>query len=204
MDILYYSNYCPHSQKLLQYITKKNLIEKLNCICVDKRVRDNNNNQMYIVLENGKRVILPPNVSSVPSLLQVKKNYSVLQGEDILKYFEAQYTNSHENSNILQQNGEPMGFQLTGLSASSNILSEQYTLYDMTPDELAAKGKGGRRQMYNYIPATHDTKFINTPEDRYRPDKLDNSVTIDTLQQTRNDDIQKTIPPPPFPIQSSI
>ena len=82
MDILYYSNYCPHSQKLLQYITKKNLIEKLNCICVDKRVRDNNNNQMYIVLENGKRVILPPNVSSVPSLLQVKKNYSVLQGID--------------------------------------------------------------------------------------------------------------------------
>lgn len=202
MDILYYSNYCPHSQNVLKYITRKNLIERLNCICVDKRVRDHNNNQIYIVLENGKRVILPPNVSSVPSLLQVKKNYSVLQGEDILKYFESQYTNNQGNSELLQQNGEPMGFQLTGISASSNILSEQYTLYDMTPDELAAKGKGGRRQMYNYIPATHDTDFIETPEDRYRPDKLDNSVTVDTLQQKRNEDIQKTLPPPHSQIQS--
>ena len=199
MDILYYSNYCPYSQNVLQYITKKNLIERLNCICVDKRVRDHNNNQMYIVLETGKRLILPPNVSSVPSLLQVKKNYSILQGDEIIPYFESQYTDTRTNTSIiLQQNGEPAGFQLTGgITASANILSEQYTRYDLTPDELAAKGLGGKREMYNYISAEHNTNFIETPEDKYRPDKLDNSVTVDKLQQQRNNDlpVKPMVPP---------
>ena len=68
MDILYYSNHCKHSQKILQFLVKGNMTDKLNFICIDKRVRDAQNNQTYILLENGKRVSLPPNVHSVPAL----------------------------------------------------------------------------------------------------------------------------------------
>ena len=156
MDILYYSNYCKHCQSILQFLVKGNMSDKLNFICIDKRVRDAQNNQMYIVLENGKRVSMPPNVHSVPALLQVKKNYNVILGEDIIKYLQPQVqtqTNQVNNMN----GGEPAGFQLLNSNNGMNIVSEQYTFYNMTSDELSAKGKGGMRQMYNYMPATHDS-----------------------------------------------
>ena len=37
MDTLYYSNYCKHSQRVLHFIVKGNLTEKLNFLCIDKR-----------------------------------------------------------------------------------------------------------------------------------------------------------------------
>ena len=74
MDTLYYSNYCKHSQRVLQYLVKANLTSKISFICIDKRQRDANNNQLYIILENGQRVVMPPNVHSVPALLLVNHN----------------------------------------------------------------------------------------------------------------------------------
>ena len=87
-------------------------------------------------------------------------------------------------------NGEPISYTLGGSSGGSNIMSEQYTFYNMTPDELSAKGKGTNRQMYNYVSASDDIKLINTPPDNYRPDKLSNSVTVETLQQQRLNEIE--------------
>ena len=83
-------------------------------------------------------------------------------------------------------------------NGGTNIVSEQYTMYNMTPDELSAKGRGGNRQMYNYVSAGDDIKFIETPADNYRPDKLSNSVTIDTLQQQRMDEVAKIAPKQQF------
>ena len=68
-------------------------------------------------------------------------------------------------------------------SGGSNIMSEQFTYFDMTPDELSAKGMGGQRQMYNYVAADQEMGFIQTPPDTYRPDKISQDVTIDTIQQ---------------------
>lgn len=190
MDILYYSNYCKHSQSVLQFLVKGNMSDKLNFICIDKRVKDQQNNQTYIVLENGKRVSMPPNVHSVPALLQVKKNYNVILGEDIIKYLQPHV---QEQTNIVNNmnGGEPAGFQLLSSNNGMNIVSEQYTFYGMTPDELSAKGKGGMRQMYNYMPATHDAKHNNipTPPDTYRPDKVASNITIDVLEQKRQKDV---------------
>ena len=87
MDILYYSNYCPHSQKVLQILVKGNLSDKLSFICIDKRTKDAKTNQTYIKLENGSSVILPPNVQSVPSLLLIKQNFKILQGDEIIQFF---------------------------------------------------------------------------------------------------------------------
>jgi hypothetical protein len=185
MDILFYSNYCKHSQKIIQYLAKNGFSDKINSICIDKRAKDPITNQMIITIENGKKMTLPPNIHSVPSLLLINDKYKVLLGEDIIEHFEPSVTlNNNEATNY---NGEPVAFQLNG--TNNGIVSENYTFYKMTPDELGTKGNGGMRQMYNYVKATHDPNFINTPPDTYRPDKISNNITIDVLQQKRNEDI---------------
>jgi hypothetical protein len=194
MDILYYSNYCKHSQKVLNYLVKGNMTDSLSFICVDKRERDKQNNQLYIILENGKRVMMPPHVHSVPALLQVKNNYNVILGNDIITLFQPMVEKKTEVAQRLG-GGEPAAFQLAASNNGMNIVSEKYTYYNASPDELSAKGNGTSRQMYNYVPATHDTIVINTPPDNYRPDKVDSDITVDGLQQTRNNEI-KTLSAP--------
>ena len=187
MDILYYSNYCKHSQKVLQVLSKTNITDKISFICIDKRTRDSKTNQLYINLENGSKVIMPPNIHSVPALLLVKKNYQVIYGgDDIVQHFQPYITSL--NNQATNMNGEPVGYRLTD-NYSSNIVSEQFTFYNMSPEELSSKGKGGMRQMNNYVSANLDTLIINTPPDTYRPDKLSNNVTIDNLQKMRNEEM---------------
>ena len=188
MDILYYSNYCKHSQRLVQTLVKGNLSNKISFVCIDKRVRDPKNNQQYIVLENGSKVVMPPNIHSVPALLLIKQNYRLLMGDEIMQHLHPQIKQLNEVAT--NYNGEPISYTLGGSSGGSNIMSEQYTFYNMTPDELSAKGKGTNRQMYNYVSASDDIKLINTPPDNYRPDKLSNNVTIESLQQQRLNEIE--------------
>jgi hypothetical protein len=189
MDTLYYSNHCQHSQKILQFLVKNNLASSLNFLCIDKRKRDANNNQIYIVLEDGRQVIMPPNVQSVPALLLVKENYRVVLGEDIIKRFQGKVQGQTQVATQFQ--GEPMGVSLMASNQGMNIISEPYTYYNMTPEELSAKGTGGRRQMYNYVPAELEVISISTPPDTYQPDKVAKSITVDSLQQERNAQIQK-------------
>ena len=187
MDILYYSNYCKHSQKLIQTLVKSNMSDKLSFICIDKRTRDDKTNQTYITLENGGKVILPPNIQSVPSLLLIKHGYKVLVGDDIIKHYHN--TLKTVNSKPLVQVEEPSAFYLGKTSGGSNIMSEQYTMYNLTPEELSAKGTSGKRQLYNYVSANDNIQFIHTPEDTYQSDKISTDITIDKLQQQRLDEI---------------
>ena len=191
MDILYYSLYCKHCQKILQYLAKGNLTNQLNCICIDKRVHDPKSNQTFIVLETGKRVLMPPNVHSVPALLLINQNYRVILGDDIIEHYQPKV--AQQNSSATGHNGEPMGFMLSP-SNGTNIVSEQYTLYNMSPEELSAKGRGGNRQMYNYVSASQESNSIYTPPDTYQPDKVAKGTTVDILQQNRNADIRTMQP----------
>jgi hypothetical protein len=186
MDILYYSNYCTHSQNIIRNLAKNDLRNKISFICIDKRALDQKNNQMYIILENGTRVILPPNVHSVPALLLVRDNYRVIYGDDIMKFFEPYLEEKKELAT--KQNGEPMAFSLTN-STGSNIVSEHYTLYSMTPDELSSKGNGGRRQLHNYVSANQDVITIQTPPDTYHPDKVSNDITLESIEIQRNQEL---------------
>jgi len=187
MDILYYSNHCKHSQKIINNLAKTAVRDKVSFICIDKRARDPKNNQIYIQLENGTKIVMPPNVHSVPALLLVKQNYNVIYGDEIMKYFQPHIMK--QNDIATNGNGEPSAFYLGGNSGGTNIVSEQYTLYNMSPEELSGKGRGGMRQMYNYVSAGDDTHFIQTPPETYRPDKVSTNVTIDKLQSQRNEDI---------------
>ena len=69
------------------------------------------------------------------------------------------------------------------IAGSMNLMDE------MSPEELSSKGKGGMRQMHNYVSISHGPNYINTPPDTYRPDKLSNSVTIENLQKLRDGEI---------------
>lgn len=189
-DILYYSNYCKHSQSIIQYFAKNNLTDKVSFICVDKRIVDSKTGYTHIILENGKKVLLPPNIHHVPSLLLTKQNYKVVLGDNIIGYFKPKVVEQNEIATDYQ--GEPSGFYIGG---GTNIVSEQYTFYNMSPEELSAKGKGGMRQLHNYVKANHEPVFINTPPDKYQPDKLSNQLTLETLQQQRNNDIVNELPP---------
>ena len=192
MDILYYSNYCPHSQKVLQTLVKGNLSDKVSFICIDKRQTDNKNGQTYVHLENGGKVVLPPNVQSVPSLLLVKDNYRIICGDEILRFYHKDLKSQSDIAT--KQNGEPSSYQLVKTTGGTNVTSEQYTLYDMSPDELSAKGSGGNRQLYNYVPVSNNMNLIPTPDDTYKPDKVSNDVTVDSLQQRRMDEINEIMP----------
>ena len=195
MDILYYSNYCQNSKKVIQYISKYGLIEKINCICIDKRTTNPNTGQIQIELENGKKVLMPPNVQYVPSLLIVSQKYSAIFGGEIIKYFEPYVKKKVEEATLV--NGEPVGITL-GQPSGSNILSEQFTFYNMSPDELSAKGKGGMRQMYNYVSAEHSLYSIPTPVDNYRPDKVGEGVSIESLEKQRNQEVPLVEPTNPY------
>jgi hypothetical protein len=188
MDTLYYSNYCKHSQRILQFLVKGNLEKKINFLCIDNRERDPKNNQLYIILEDGKRVSMPPNVQSVPSLLLVRQGYRVILGDDIIGHYHVD-ANRESKKMISNQVREPLetGFISNG---GMNIMSESYTAYDLTPEELSAKGNSGRRNMNNYVSANDDIISIQTPPDTYQPDKISNNVTVDTIQQKRIDEIE--------------
>jgi len=187
MDNLYYSNYCKHCKKVLDFLSKSGIAEKLNCICIDKRKLNTNTNQTFIQLDDGKQVLMPPNLSSVPALLLINKGYSIVLGSDIIKHYEPEIKKKLESVNF--GDSEPSSYSLKSSSGGSNIVSEQFTFYDMSPDELSAKGMGGQRQLYNYVPVSNTSAMIATPPDTYKPDKVSNEVTIDTLQQQRNSDV---------------
>jgi hypothetical protein len=196
MDILYYSTYCKHSQKIIQFLSKGGLLDSINSYNIDKRRLDPKTNQIMIILDNGKEVLLPPNINSVPAMLLIKQNYQVVLGDDIIQHFEPAMKKKIANANF--GNGEPLAYAIDNSNRGANIVSENFTYYDMSPEELSAKGEGGNRQMYNYVSANQDVNFIQTPPDSYKPDKIENGVTIDNLQEQRNSEIPNMNQQPQF------
>ncbi len=114
--IFYYSNFCPNSQRVLQFLVRANLTTEVAFICIDKRGRDPNTNQMYIIMENGDRVLMPPNIHSVPALLMLNANYKVIYGDEIIRYYEPNIVN--DKMMATNFNGEPSGFSLNGSGSS--------------------------------------------------------------------------------------
>jgi hypothetical protein len=172
-----------------------NLTNQLNFICLDKRKQDPKTGQIYIILENGTQILLPPNVHSVPALLLVKQNYNVVLGDDILARFQEKIKTQNQDATL--GNGEPIGVALDSVRIGT-IISEQYTAYGASPEDLSTKGKTGNRPLYNYVSANSEGNSINTPPDTYRPDKVSEGTTIDALQQMRNEEIGATIQKPAF------
>jgi hypothetical protein len=195
MDILYYSNYCPNSKKVLEYVSKNGLVDHINCICIDRRSVDAQG-QIMIHLENGKCVLMPPGIHGVPAMLIVKENYRCIYAQEIIAYLNPMVSRKISKETV--QNGEPIATPLAFSSGGTNIVSEKFTFYNATPDEYMAKGKGEHRQLYNYVKADHANELsIQTPPDSYRPDKVDEE-SMQHYQEKRNEEVQQERAAGPF------
>ena len=84
-SILYYSNFCQHSKSLLQNIGNSNVTKDVHFICIDKRVKEAN--KLYIVLENGQKIVMPESVTIVPALLLLSDNYRFRRRRFLWRYF---------------------------------------------------------------------------------------------------------------------
>lgn len=185
MDVLYYSNYCKHSQTLINTLSRSNIKSKFYYVCIDKRTQEGQNT--IIILENGNRIILPKIIKNVPSLLLPNHGNRVLTGGEILTYIEI---NNSQATNPIS-NDEPSPFALNS-NVYDNISSDKYSFLDMTDEDLSAKGTGGVRQMHNYVQMDMNP-LIATPTDDYEPDKIssqDNSE-LETYMKEREKNIPK-------------
>jgi hypothetical protein len=187
-SILYYSNLCDHSKKLLQTLAKSPSSKEIHFICIDKRVKEPNG-KIFIILENGQKIIMPENVTRVPALLLLNDNYKVLYGESILQHLKPRVEAAVKVAT--QNHMEPSAFSFS--SASSFVASDQYSFLDMDPDSLKASGNGGTRQMHNYVDLNF-TDQISTPVDEAeykKASKLPEGMTIEQLQRERDLDLKK-------------
>jgi hypothetical protein len=80
-------------------------------------------------------------------------------------------------------------------AASSNIASEHYTLYALSPDQLAATSSAAR-DTYHYMPVNATPAPIETPDETYVPDKIGGAVTVDMLQRQRSEEGAAVAPRP--------
>jgi len=191
-SILYYSNYCEHSKKLLQTISKSNNVQKtMHFICIDKRERDANN-KVFIVLENGQKIIMPENINRVPALLLLDQGYNILYGESILEHLKPKQLADVKKAT--KNNMEPMAFAFGGGGGFNDIISDHYSFLDQDNDSLKATGDGGMRQMHNYVDLNFvDNCNISTPADDhdYKASKMPEGLTVEKLQEQRNSELQK-------------
>ncbi len=181
-SILYYSNYCDKCKSLLQKLSRMKIKDEMHFVCLDKRKKKSN--EVYIVLENGQEVLLPPTVTKVPALLLLRKGNSVIFGDDIYEYIEPikQSVTSYKTGSL----STPDSFTIN--SNNYGVSSDNYSFLDQGSDEMLAKGSGGMRQQHHYARYNSNHK-IETPPDTYTPDKI-GEISMDELQQKRNKDIR--------------
>jgi len=182
-SILYYSNFCDHSKKIIQVLSKSKTNKDIHFICIDKRVSENN--KTFIVLENGQKIILPETITCVPALLLFSDNYKILYGNSILEYLKPK--EEIETQKATNNNFEPLNYSFGNGISSSNIVSDNYSFLDMEPDDLSAQGNGGLRQTHNYVTLQYENR-IHTPEDEAdykKKNKIPTDLTLEKLQESR-------------------
>lgn len=185
-SVLYYSNFCNHSKNTIQQLNKFGVGKDIHFICIDKRVKEGND--VYIILENGQKIIMPPIISRVPALLLLNKNYTILYGEHILENFKD--TNDLNIKTATNNNLEPSAFSFG--NSGFGIVSDNYSFLDMDTDDLSAKGNGGVRQMHSYVDLNYNEKISTVADDcNYKgSNKMSPDVTIEKLKKQREQDFQ--------------
>lgn len=191
-NILYYSKYCEHSKKLLSYITSNNLQSSIHFICIDKRTQDQNG-RVYIILDNGEKIIMPENVQSVPAMLLLNQNYKVVYGDEIYKILKPIVKETVKVAT--KNNMEPSCFSFDGGGSMMGVSSDSFSFLDQAPDELGTKGSGGQRQMYNYVGINDTDGTIQTPTDDfdYAKGSDGSGMTVEQLQQMREEEFTSSM-----------
>lgn len=173
-SIVYYSNFCEPSKKLLQTLAKTKLKEEVHFISIDQRFKDAQNRTMIEL--NGQVLMLPSCVTKVPALYLIDANRALF-GDDIYKQFAP--AEAAINYAETRGRGEPESFHSSMMS-----MSDAYSYWDQPPEELEAKGNGGMRQTHNFV-AIDQTFSIQTPADDYEPDKIKGTKTLEEYKAER-------------------
>ena len=192
--ILYYSNYCEPSKKLLQAVTKTENAKDIHFICIDKRVKDASG-KVFIVLQTGQKIIMPENVTRVPALLLLNQNYKVIYGDDIYAHLRPQ--TQIQVKQATKNNMEPVtyqdGFGAFGGFGGGGIVSDNYSFLDQSDTELSVKGEGGLRQMHNYVSLNDSMNLsmkLPTDDYEYKNDKLkEGEMSVEALQRKREEEL---------------
>lgn len=159
MSIIYYSNFCEPSKKLLQELAKTKLGRELHYICIDVRFKDPNG-RTFVQVEN-QRVLLPPAITRVPSLYIMETKQALFE-ESIYEFLapkQQAVTRAATSGNM-----EPECFV-------TPRMSDSFSFWDQEPDDLAAKGNGGMRQLHQFS-TVEASESIPTPPENYEPDKI--------------------------------
>lgn len=199
--ILYYSNYCKSSSKVLQILSKYDLSDSVHFVCIDGRVNKNGN--MYAILPNGQEMLIPKNISAVPSLLILNQQYNVISGVDnIINFFqrgiEQQVNHATRNNTVPVSTSADNGYSAFG-GFGSGIVSDHFSFLDQNDEDLSTKGNGGLRQMHNYalLNDTHEiSKNVQSSTDQ-TGNKIrdgDTASLLDRYKQERDRDLQKFTP----------
>jgi hypothetical protein len=179
-SVLYYSKYCENCKKLLYQLGKSDIQKNIHFLSIDKRI--DRGGKIYIILDNGNEIFMPPNIVSVPTLLLLNRGNKILVGNDVINFFKPQI--SQEKIQATKNNMEPLAFSMFEMGTS---MSDTYSYLDQTPDEMEAKGEGGLRQMHSFVKLNHNDKIETPPED-YEPDKV-GQVDMGKLQASREAEI---------------
>ena len=165
-SILYYSNFCEPSKKLLQAVSKIGVAKDIHFICIDKRIKDSNG-KIFIVLQNEQKIIMPENVTRVPALLLLNQNYKVIYGDQIYQFLKP--AQEVQVKQATKNNMEPASF-LDGFS-------------------FGAFGSGIVSDCYSYVSLNDSGNLaMHLPQDDhdYKSDKLkEGEMSIEALQRKR-------------------
>lgn len=171
--ILYYSNFCDHSKKLLLYLAKEKQAEKeMSYICIDNRkVIDG---KMYSILNNGKMILVPKNIKEVPSLLLLNHGNTIIVGNKITQHFAKSERETMMN--------EPNSYSFNDLGSG---MSDSFSYLDTPAEDLMAKGNGGMRTGQNFVPHDHIDKIETPPEEEFS----NNEIDMDSVLKKRTQEI---------------
>ncbi len=182
-SILYYSKHCSHCRDLLVSLSRTTTKKDVHFVCIDVREKGPDG-ATHIVLANGQRLLLPPNISTVPSLLLLHHGNQVVSG--LANIIAKMAPNEAKvNSQATGNNGEPLAFSSYEMGTN---LSDNYSYLDMSADELSAKGNGGTRMMHSYM-GIGNSQTIATPPDDYEPNKV-GTVDLGMIANKRAEDVR--------------
>jgi hypothetical protein len=196
-SILYYSNFCEPSKKLLQAVTKNQNTKDIHFICIDKRVKDPSG-KTFIVLQNGQKIVMPENVTRVPALMLLNQNYKVLYGDEIYQHLKP--IQEVEVKRATLNNMVPASFDFGGFGGfGSGIVSDTYSFLDQNDSDLSVKGNGGMRQMHNYVSLNESggMTMMHLPKDDhdYKSDKVKEG-SMEALIKQREMDLKNYVNAP--------
>ena len=182
--VLYYSKYCDNCKKIIHKVGRDKIKNDIHFLCIDKRKQIEK--KTYIVLNDGKELLMPPEITQVPALLLLNRGNRIIYGSEIMKLFEPiLQSNQKKDTN---NNIEPLAFSYYEMGA---MLSDNYSYLDQNSDELSTKGKGGLRQMHSFSTCEYEDE-IETPPENISSDKIKSSNVsklLSKMQEERNESI---------------